>query len=269
MVADEHWCKWYLRSARLGGSPRDALEFMQANLDSNVHRILPSVQAPTLVLHRPNRHVGVEHSYYLAEHIPGAVFRQLGGEDLTMASGENDALLAEIEEFVSGTRPAAASNRILTTMLFTDIVSSTQKAGALGDRAWLKLLQAHDSIVRTALLRFRGREVDNSGDGFLATFDGPARAIQCAVELVGALRNLGVEIRAGVHTGEVELRGAGVSGIAVHTGARVAALANPGEVLVSSTVRDLVAGSGTPFRDRGEHELRGVPGTWRLFSVAA
>jgi class 3 adenylate cyclase len=154
-------------------------------------------------------------------------------------------------------------------MLFTDIVGSTQKAGAVGDRAWLKLLEAHDALVRNELERYRGREIDTAGDGFLATFDGPARAIRCGVELVDAIRRLGLDIRAGVHTGEVEVRQSGITGIAVHTGARLAALAKPGEVLVSSTVRDLVAGSGTSFEDRGEHELRGVPGTWRLFGVVS
>jgi class 3 adenylate cyclase len=269
MAADQRWCRWYLRSARLGGSPNDALEFMQTNFDSNVHRILPSIQAPTRVIYRPNLHVRAEHSQYLADSIPGATLRQLPGEDLTMAAGDSDALAAEIEEFVTGSRPPAISNRILATMLFTDIVGSTQKAGDVGDQAWLKLLEAHDSIVRSELQRYRGQEVDTAGDGFLATFDGPARAIRCAIELVDSIRRLGLDIRAGVHTGEVEVRGRGISGIAVHTGARVAALAGPGEVLVSSTVRDLVAGSGTSFQDRGEHELRGVPGTWRLFSVAA
>lgn len=269
MVADPQWCNWYLKSSRLGGSPGDALQFMQANFNTNLHRILPSIQAPTLVLYRPNRHVGTEHSRYLPEHVPGALFRELQGEDLTMAAGECDAFAADIEEFLTGIRPVVVTNRVLATMLFTDIVGSTQTAGALGDRAWLKLLEAHDSIVRTELRRFRGREVDTSGDGFLATFDGPARAIRCATELVTAVRGLGLNIRAAIHTGEVEIRGRGISGIAVHTGARVAALADAGEVLVSSTVRDLVAGSGTNFLDRGEHELRGVPGRWRLFSVAA
>lgn len=269
MAADPQWCHWYLKSSRLGGSPGDALQFMQANFDTNVHRVLPSIQAPTLVLHRPNRHVGIEHSQYLAQHIPEALFRELQGTDLTMAAGDCDALAADIEEFLTGIRPVVVTNRVLATMLFTDIVGSTQTAGALGDRAWLKLLEAHDSIVRTELQRFRGRVVDAAGDGFLATFDGPARAIRCAVELVTALRGLGLDIRAAVHTGEVEVRGHGISGIAVHTGARVAALAEAGEVLVSSTVKDLVAGSGTSFLDRGEHELRGVPGRWRLFSVAA
>lgn len=270
MVGDRRWCSWYLRSSRLGGSPSDTAAFMQANFDSDVHRVLPSIQAPTLVLHRRgNRHVGTEHSRYLAERIPRAAFRELPGDALTMAAGDGDALADHIQEFLTGIRPGAVSDRVLATMLFTDIVGSTKKVGELGDRAWLRVLESHDEIVRSELERFRGREVDNAGDGFLATFDGPARAIKCAVELVMALRGLGVDIRAGVHTGEVSVRGDGISGIAVHTGARVAALAQPGEVLVSSTVKDLVAGSGTQFEDRGEHELRGVPGTWRLFSVAA
>ena len=268
MVSNESWCRWTMRAERLGGSPATLARFFRAITDTNMHHVLPSIQTPTLVLHRRgNRHVRVEHGRYLAEHIPGALYRELEGDDHLFAAGDTDTLADEIEEFLTGVRPAPPTDRVLATVLFTDIVGSSQKAAELGDRAWRKLLDAHDAVVRTQLERFRGREVKTTGDGFLATFDGPARAIRCAADLAGGLRSLGLDIRAGLHTGEVEVRGDDIGGIAVHTGARVAALARPGEVLVSSTVKDLVAGSGIAFEDRGEHELKGVPGTWTLYSV--
>lgn len=268
MAANERWCRWLMRAERLGGSAATGARFFQAISDTNVHHVLPSIQAPTLVVHRRgNRHVRVEHGRYLAEHIPGAVYRELDGEDHVFCAGNTDALVDEIEEFLTGVRPALATDRVLATVLFTDIVGSSDKAAEVGDRAWRKLLDAHDAVVRTQLERFRGREIKTTGDGFLATFDGPARAIRCAVELSTGLRSLGLEIRAGLHTGEVEVRHDDIGGIAVHTGARVAALASTGEVLVSSTVKDLVAGSGIEFADRGEHELKGVPGSWKLYSV--
>lgn len=269
MVANERWCRWFMRAERLGGSPATIAGFFRAVLDTNVHRVLSSIQAPTLVIHRRgNRHARVEHGRYLAEHIPTAVYRELDGDDHHFSAGDTDAVADEIEEFLTGVRPVTLTDRVLATVLFTDIVGSSEQATEMGDRAWRKLLDAHDAVVRTQLERFRGREVKNTGDGFMATFDGPARAIRCALELVGGLRSLGIDIRAGLHTGEVEVRGDDIGGIAVHTGARVAALAEPGAVLVSSTVKDLVAGSGIGFADCGEHDLRGVPGTWRLFSVA-
>ena len=268
MVSDERWCRWFMRAQRLGASAASAAERFRAVANSDVHHVLASVQAPTLVLHRRgNRHARVEHGRYLAEHIPGADYRELDGADHHFAAGDTDGLADEIEEFLTGVRPALATDRVLATVLFTDIVGSSQKAAEVGDRAWRKLLDAHDAVVRTQLERFRGREVKTTGDGFLATFDGPARAIRCAVDLSTGLRGLGLDIRSGLHTGEVEVRGDDIGGIAVHTGARVAGVARAGEVLVSSTVKDLVAGSGIVFEDRGEHELKGVPGTWRLFGV--
>jgi class 3 adenylate cyclase len=270
MVSNERWSRWFVRSQRLSGSPAAGAAFSHALMDTTVHHVLSSIQAPTLVLHRRgNRHARVEHGRYLAQHIPGALYRELDGEDHVFFAGDTDTLAAEVQEFLTGVRPAPTTDRVLATVLFTDIVGSSQKAVELGDRAWRKLLDAHDAVARTELERFRGQEVKSTGDGFLATFDGPARAIRCAIALVSGLRGLGLDIRAGLHTGEVEVRGDDVGGIAVHTGARVEALAEPGEVLVSSTVKDLVAGSGIEFEDRGEHDLRGVPGVWKLFSVKA
>src|SRR5262249_19177650 len=203
------------------------------------------IQVPTLVLHRTgDRDVHLEEGRYLAARIPGARFVELAGDDHWISAGDVDALADEIEEFVTGTRPAPEPDRVLATVLFTDIVGSTQRAVELGDRRWRDLLGAHDAAVRRELERFRGHEVDTAGDGFLATFDGPARAVRCALSIGGALEGIGVDIRAGVHTGECELDGEKVRGIAVHTGARVAALAAPGEILLSQTVRDLTAGSG-------------------------
>ena len=212
------------------------------------------------MLHRTGDHdVNVAEGRYLAARIPGAKFVELAGDDHWISAGDVDALADEIEEFVTGTRPAPEPDRVLATVLFTDIVGSTQRAVELGDRRWRELLGAHDAAVRRELERFRGREVDTAGDGFLATFDGPARAVRCALSIGGALRELGVDVRAGIHTGECELDGDKVRGIAVHTGARVAALAGPGEVLISQTVKDLTAGSGLEFADRGVHELKGDP----------
>jgi class 3 adenylate cyclase len=268
MVSNQRWCRWFSRSQRLSGSPAAMAKFFQALMDTTVHHVLTSVQAPTLILHRRgNRHARVEHGRYLAEHIPDGVYRELDGDDHVFFAGDADILADEVQEFLTGVRPAPATDRVLATVLFTDIVGSSQKAVELGDRAWHKLLDAHDAVVRTQLEQFRGREVKSTGDGFLATFDGPARAIRCAVTLASGLRDLGLQIRAGLHTGEVEVRAHDVGGIAVHIGARVQALAEPAEVLVSSTVKDLVAGSGIEFEDRGEHELKGTLGSWRLYSV--
>jgi class 3 adenylate cyclase len=268
MVSDERRCRWLMRAERLALSPETAEWIFRGITDTNVHHVLASIQCPTLVVHRHgNPFIRVEHGRYLAEHIPGAVYRELEGDDHLFLSGDTKALADEIEEFLTGVRSPPETDRVLATVLFTDIVGSSEKAGQLGDRAWRILLDAHDAVVRTQLERFRGREAKTTGDGFLATFDGPARAIRCAVELVGGLRGLGLDIRAGLHTGEIEVRGDDIGGIAVHTAARVAAMASRREVLVSSTVKDLVAGSGIEFEERGEHELRGVPGSWRLYSV--
>jgi len=222
---------------------------------------------PTLVLHRAgDRFIRAGNGRYLAEHIPGAQYVELPGEDALFV-GDTEMLLGEMEEFLTGTRPVPEIDRVLATVLFTDIVGSTERAATLGDRAWRTLLDTHHGIVRQELERHRGREIKTVGDGFLATFDGPARAIRCACAIREGLRSLGIEIRAGLHTGECELMKDDVGGIAVHIGARVVATAAPSEVLVSSTVKDLVAGSGVRFADRGVHSLHGVPGEWRLFAV--
>ena len=203
----------------------------------------------------------------MAERIPGAKLVEFPGHDHLWWFGDQDAISDEIEEFLTGARHAPEPDRVLATVLFTDIVGSTERAAELGDRAWRDLLERHGEVVRRQLGAHRGREVKTTGDGFLATFDGPARAITCAREIAEGVKPLGIDIRAGLHTGECEVIGDDVGGIAVHTGARVSALADAGEVLVSQTVRDLVAGSGIEFEDRGEHELKGVPGEWRLFAA--
>jgi class 3 adenylate cyclase len=251
-----------------GASPAAATTLARMNSEIDVRDVLPAIRVPTIVLYREGeyyRHAG----RYLGERIPGAKTVALPGNDHLPWVGDQDALLDEVEEFVTGVRRGAEPDRVLATVLFTDIVGSTERAAALGDRRWRGLLEQHHELVRRELERFGGREVDTAGDGFLATFDGPARAIRCARSVSEAIRSLGMEIRAGVHTGECELADGRVRGIAVHTGARVAAAANPGEVLVSHTVKDLVAGSGIEFEDRGVHELKGVPGEWRLYAVSA
>ena len=264
--ADAALRAWWARRARAAASPAAARDLVLMNSLIDTRAVLPTIRVPTLVLHRTgDRDSRVEEGRYLAEHIPGARFVELAGED-HFVSIEADQILDEVEEFLTGTRPVREPDRVLATVLFTDIVGSSQRAAELGDRAWRGLLAAHNSVVRHELERFQGREVDTAGDGFLATFDGPARAVRCARAIQGEIAELGLELRAGLHTGEVELVDGKVAGIAVHTGARVAALAGSGEVLVSSTVKDLVAGSGIRFEDHGEHELKGV-GAWRLYSV--
>ena len=212
--------------------------------------------------------MNVEEGRWIAAQIPGAKYVELPGDEHLIWAGDVDAVVDEVEEFLTGTRPLHDADRVLATVLFTDIVGSTERAAELGDRRWRELLDEHNASVRRQLERFRGREVDTAGDGFLATFDGPARAIRAACAIRDSVRGLGLDIRAGLHTGECELMGDKVGGIAVHTGARVADAAGPGEVFVSSTVRDLVSGSGIAFEDRGVHELKGVPGEWRLYAVA-
>ena len=234
----------------------------------DLRAILPSIRLPTLVLHRTDDPgEPVESGRYLAEHIAGARLVELPGNDSVAWLGETEPVLAEIEEFLVGVRTPPEPTRALATVLFTDIVASTEHAAAMGDAAWRDVLDAHHAVVRSALTRHRGREIDTAGDGFLAVFDGPARAVRCAQEITAGVRALDLEIRAGLHSGEVELDVSAVHGIAVHIGARVAALAGPSEVLVSSTVRDLTVGSGIVYVDRGEHDLKGVPDRWRLFAV--
>jgi class 3 adenylate cyclase len=238
------------------------------NTEIDVRDVLPTIRTPTLVLHRrDDRDVKIEEGRWIAGQIPGARLVELEGDAHTLWGGDTDSILDEIEEFLTGVRPHR-TDRVLATVLFTDIVRSTERATELGDRRWRQMLAAHHAQVRKQLDRFRGQEIDTAGDGFFATFDGPARAVQCAAAIRDAVRSLGLEIRAGVHTGEVELTDGRATGIAVHLGARVAGLAGSGEVLVSSTVKDLVAGSGITFEERGTHLLKGVPGEWRLYAVS-
>jgi len=237
-------------------------------LEIDVRDILPAVRVPTLVLHRAgDRRIEVGGARYLAERIPQARFIELPGIDHIAWVGDSDAILNEVEEFLTGARHTVEASRVLATVLFTDMVESTSRAVRLGDARWRALISDHDRLLRGELARFRGREIDRRGDGFLAIFDGPARAIRCAFSIVERVHELGIQVRAGLHTGELDLMEAGIAGIAVHIGARVMSLAGPDEVLVSSTVRDLVAGSGLTFTDRGMHELKGVPGSWRILRV--
>jgi class 3 adenylate cyclase len=260
--------QWWARLQRLAASPGMVHNIFALYPKLDIRDVLPSIQAPTLVLHRRgDRMVNVELGRYLADHIPGAKFVELDGNDHLFFTGDANAILDEIEEFLTGARPVPAVERVLATVLFTDVVGSTERAADLGDERWRQLLRTHYAQVRRQLERFQGHEVKTIGDGFLATFDGPARAIRCAAAIRDAVRGVGLEVRAGLHTGEVEMSDGDIAGIAVHLAARVAAAAQPGEVLVSRTVVDLVAGSGIEFDDRGEHELKGVPGTWRLFTA--
>lgn len=258
----------WARIERLAASPGGIRSLVQILGEIDVRCVLPSVAVPTLVFHAVGDFLPPEISKFLAEHIPGARWVELKGVDHYPWFGSVDALVAEIEEFLTGVRPQPEVDRVLATLLFTDIVDSTTRAAEMGDRRWRELLERHHAVVRRELQRFRGREVDTAGDGFLATFDGPARAIRCAAAIRDAIAEIGLTIRAGLHTGECELIGSRVGGIAVHLAARVAAVARSGEVLVSSTVKDLVAGSGLSFVDRGVHDLKGIPGEWRLFAAA-
>jgi pimeloyl-ACP methyl ester carboxylesterase len=266
--ADASFTKWWARFERLGASPGAWLELQEVFGSLDVRRVLPHVQAPTLVLHRSeDRIVPVGQSRAIAEQIPDAKLVELEGNDHIPFLGDADALVDEVQEFLTGARPAPAPDRVLATIMFTDIVGSTTRAAELGDERWTYLLDRHDEAVRGQLERFGGREVNTAGDGFVATFDGPGRAISCACAIRDALSALGIEVRCGLHTGEIELRGADIAGLAVHIAARVGASANTGEVLVSGAVPPLVAGSGIAFEDRGEHQLKGVPGLWRLAAV--
>jgi pimeloyl-ACP methyl ester carboxylesterase len=257
------------RFVRLGTSPRGANALMGLYSEVDVREALPLVSQPTLVVHRERDEAVVpDHGRYLVERIPNARYVEVPGDDHAFYVGDTDVIVDEVEEFLTGTRRARPPERVLSTVLFTDIVGSTEQAAGLGDRGWRELLDRHDAVVRRAIAQEQGSTIKSTGDGFLATFTGPARGISAARSIVERLRPLELEVRAGLHTGEVELRDSDVGGMAVHIGARVAARAGPGEVLVSSTVKDLVVGSGIEFADRGSAELKGVPGQWRLFAVA-
>jgi class 3 adenylate cyclase len=268
LADDESFLKWWIGFERNSVSPSamKQLVLMFSNID--VRKVLPAIHIPTLVIHRKgDRVANYRGARWMAGQIEGARYVELPGVDHLPFAGDAEAIYDEIEEFLTGTRPSAVFDRVLATCLFTDIVGSTQKAAALGDARWGDLLGQHHATVRRLLDRFRGREVKTTGDGFLATFDGPARAILCARGIIEAVRGIGLELRAGLHTGEVEILDNDVGGIAVHIAARVAALAAPSQVLVSSTVKDLVAGSGIEFGDSGSHSLKGVPGEWHLYQV--
>jgi class 3 adenylate cyclase/pimeloyl-ACP methyl ester carboxylesterase len=260
---------WWGRLERLGASPAAASALARMNSQIDISDILPAIRVSTLVIHRTgDRRIPVEQGRFLAERIPGARYIELPGIDHLTFVGENAPEIEDvIEEFLTGTRAPVTVDRVLATVLFTDIVASTEKAAALGDRRWRDLLDNHHATIRRNLARFRGREVKTTGDGILATFDGPARGVRCACSIADEMKPLGIEIRAGLHTGECETIGDDVGGIAVHIGARVVALAGAGEVLVSSTVKDLVAGSGLRFGDRGTRSLKGVPGEWHIYAV--
>ncbi len=269
-VADDaRFVQWFGRFQRSAVSPAAAAAWMRGLAEIDVRDVLSEVAVPVLVLQRADdRIVDAGHGRYLAEHIRDAKYVELPGADYLLWVRDTDLLLDEVQEFLTGVRAEVEPDRIVATVLFTDVVGSTELAARMGDRRWRDLLDAHHAVVRRVLERFRGQEVDTAGDGFFAVFDAPARAIRSATAIRDEVRNLGIDIRAGLHAGEVEMRADRASGLAVHIGARVAALAQPGEVLVSSTMRDLVAGSGFKFVDRGTHVLKGVPDEWRLFAVA-
>ncbi len=270
-LGDEAIRQQWAQYQRMAASPGAAVTLLRMSFDTDARAVIPTIRVPTLILHRTgDRFVPVDHGRYLAQHIEGAKYVEMPGVDHIPGFSEkdDDALIDEIQEFLTGTREAAEPDRVLATVLFTDIVGSTERAAQLGDHRWRELLEGYYELARRELARFRGREVDTAGDGFFAAFDGPARAVRCAQAIGAGVRSLGIEVRAGLHTGECEVIGEKVGGIAVHIGARVASAAAPGEVLVSSTVKDLVAGSGLRFEDRGAHTLKGVPGEWHLFAVA-
>lgn len=271
LADDRELADWFARMQRLSASPGEARMINEALTGADVRDVLPRIRAPTLIMHRPNERVfDVRHSRYLAEHIAGARYVELEGIDSLPFVGDSDAIIEEVEEFLTGGRRGGELARALLTVMFTDIVDATARAAELGDGRWRDLLARHDEQMRKELARFDGREVKTVGDGFLATFDGPpSRALRCALAITAAARELGVQVRVGMHTGECELIGDDVGGMAVHIAARVTAMAAPGEVLVSGTVFGTVVGGPFSFEDRGLHELKGVPDRWPLFALGA
>jgi class 3 adenylate cyclase len=269
VASDPRFRQWWQRAGNRGASPATARALAFTRVRSDLRPVLPTIQVPTLVIHRKNNRAAVvEHGRYLAEHIPDARYVELPGDEHLPYVGDSATIVAEIEEFLTGMRHVEV-DRVLATILFCDIAHSTDLVSDLGDRRWRDLLDAYYAMIRRQLERFAGREVKTIGDGLLATFDGPARGIRCAQAIRDGSRQLGVDVRVGLHTGEVESMGDDIGGVAVHIGERVCASARPGEVLASRTVVDLVAGSGISFSDRGEHELKGVPDRWQLYAVTA
>ncbi len=269
-AADARLRRWFGLKERLGASPAAAMAYYRWLSEGDIRSVLPAIRVPTLVIHTSgNRQWRVGHGRYLAEHIPGARYLELDSDEHLLHLDNADEIADAIEEFLTGARHTPTLDRVLATVLFSDICGSTERAAELGDRAWKGLLDLHDALVHEELERFHGRRVKSTGDGVLATFDGPARAVECARAISRALADVGIEVRIGLHTGEIELReDDDIGGLAVHIGARIAALAGPGEVLTSSTVRDLVAGSGIGFESRGQRKLKGVPDEWHLFRAA-
>lgn len=268
-VGDDRFTAWWARFEQLGASPSAVIALMRMNTEIDVRHVLPTIRVPTLVLHRAqDTRVSVEGGRNIASCVPGARYIEFPGRDHLLWAGDVDAIADALEEFFTGSRATIERDRVLTTILFTDIVNSTKRLTELGDHLWRGLLEQHDLIVRQELARYHGREVKTLGDGFVVTFDGPARAVRCAGAIADALHLVGLEVRSGVHTGEVEMTGQDIAGIAVNIAARVSSLAAPGEVLVSSTVCDLVAGSGLKFTELGMHPLKGVKETIRLFRVS-
>jgi class 3 adenylate cyclase len=270
LAADERFRRWWGRFERHSVRPGMVAPIFAALGALDIRPVLPAIRVPTLIMHRRgDRLIDVANGRYLAASIPGARYVELEGEDHIYFAGDSDALLDEVEEFVTGSRGSHEPDRVLATVMFTDIVSSTEKAARLGDRRWHDLIANHDRLIQDRILDYRGRTIRTTGDGVLATFDGPARAIRCALSLLDAGRGLDLTLRAGLHTGECHLDGQDLAGVTVHIGARIASLAQGGQVLVSGTVRDLVVGSNIPFEFRGVQALAGVPGEWRLFMVGA
>jgi class 3 adenylate cyclase len=266
LVGDTRFARWFARCERLSNPPEDAAWRSRESYEMDVRHLLPTIRVPTLVVARTGT-PGYEQTRYIAEHIDGARLVELPGEDSLFFVGDTGPLLNAVEEFVTGRLPHHELDRVLATVLFTDVVGSTDQVAGMGDRRWSELLATHDDLTRAEFERFRGREIRTTGDGFLAVFDGPGRAVRCACAIRDAVRAIGMGVRVGLHTGEIELRGDDIGGIAVHIAQRVQALAQPDEVLVSRTVADLVGGSGMRFADRGTRALKGVPNRWRLFAV--
>jgi class 3 adenylate cyclase len=269
-IGDERFRAWFARMGRFAGGPNLIADIVRAEFEGDVRPLLPSISVPTLVLHREgNRVIQLGAGRYLAEHIPNAKFVVLPGDDHLFFVGDTDALVDEIEDFLTGARSGSEGDVVMAAVLFTDIVASTEHQARVGPREWSRLTDHHDAMVRSALARNQGREVKTTGDGFLATFDATGRALRCAAEILAGAKDIGLDLRAGVHTGEVEVRGDDIAGLAVTIAKRVCDLAESCQVLVSETVRINMVGAGIQFQDQGEHELKGVPGTWKLFVVAS